>query len=277
MARFSKEELLAQQREQRLAAEHEHHLGQRHRRDQVELAGRLRHQVIGASQHAMLEALGNPAGVRLVEIKQQGPTGTARTPFQTTAGDPARFVLVPSGAAAPDYATGEEIPLEIYAAQFHEMRARARRNARYVDLPDAPPEVIEREKARAEAELATRLEAIRENLPALTMMEIVHVRLSPEERALIERTLTSGSERERQELLLVRRAVTGPDGNIEAAITLHRWSPEAGRPSRQSLGAGAAVMNLAELRDAAWKRAEASERYGASSLQEFPGFREPVI
>lgn len=271
---FDRAKLEAQQRERVLQREHEYYLAERHRADRVQLATMLHYKVLNATREELLEALGNPDGVRLASIPYE--PARSGSPYERTFGGDDRYVFIPRGEEPPEHA-GEVIPLEEIADGFFQQRARARRNSGCVDMPGASPAVVEREKKRLEEALVERVKEIEEDLPAITMGEIEHLRLSEGERALIERTLKSGSEREQQELMLIRRPVTGPGGDLEFAVGLHRWTPEVGRPARESLGAGGKVLNLAELRDAARDRAVAREKYGNAALEEFPGYREPVI
>jgi hypothetical protein len=277
MSRFDPAALAAQQREQRLAAEHKHHRAQRHTRDLAELAGRLRHQITGVAQHDVMAALYAPDGVRLVAIQQQEPSAAGSSLYERRQGDPARFVLVRSGEEAPTYATGGEIPLGDYADAWLANRERARRNTGHVGFENASPEVITRERARLESEMAAKVEAIEKNLPAAVMAEIRHLNLSAADRKFVSQALVSGSERQKQEVLFIRKFVAGPSGDLEPVITLTRWTPDTPRPDRKSLGAGGAILNLQELTQAVHKRAVARERYGEASLAEFPGYRGPVI
>jgi hypothetical protein len=255
--------------------EHEHHVTERRRVDTIRLAEMLSYKVVGASREDLLELLANPKGARLAAILHEPATpGNAyeRT-YDTDAG---RYVLVPSGSSPPEYA-GAVVPLVEIAEDFHAQKERARRNSGWVEMPGTSQEVIAREKQRLAAGLTERLAMIDEDLPAIAMAEISHLRLSEEECTLIEATLKTGDERAQEELMLIRRFVAGPNGDLEPAVTLHRWTPEAGRPDRHELGAGAKIMNLVELRQAAHERAIAKERYGEPALAEFRQFNEPII
>jgi len=272
---FDREDREAQLRERMFREEHEHHLAERHRSDTIRLATMLSYKVAGASSEDLLELIENPNGVRLAALLRE-PATPGNLYERTYESDTGRYVLVPSGDEPPEGAV-DVVPLAEIAEDFAVQKERARRNSGWVEMPGAPPEVVAREKARLAAGLTERLAAIDEDLPAIAMKELAHLRLSDEERRLIEATLKTGDERAQEELMLIRRFVAGPNGDLEPAVTLHRWTPESGRPDRHELGAGAKVMNLVELRETAHERAIAKERYGEPALEEFPQFREPIV
>lgn len=265
--------------EQMVRNEHDAALAERHRREVPELAGTLAARCC-TSREAMLEKLGGDNAQRWkIASTMPAPSrepGTTHFERVENSNVPCRLV----GPDEPDQdgsfnaATLAEIR-DGFLAQKERLRVNRTAPDFVGPVSDA---VLARERERLTAAGQERDEAIDRMLTGRLLDEIEHCGFSDEEQRLIRETLGSGNQRAAEELLIVRRAVTGPAGDLEPAWSLHQWTPEHGRPTSQELGSGSKVVNLSELRDEVRARARIFERYGGQhAVAAWPALRAPAI
>jgi hypothetical protein len=276
---FRRTELEAKLRERMIKEEHEAALAERRRRDTLELAGTLGNRCRISCEEMLEKLSGREAERWKIASTLSMPTrepGSSHYERVQNSWEPCR--LVGPEEADPEDAY-EAATLAEVLGSYLDQKERVRINAGASDFSGPLSDGVHaRERERLEEARKARDEQVSETLTERVVNGLGHCGFSDAELRLIRKTLDSGNERAIEELLIVRRGVTGPSGGSEPAWSLHAWDAEHGRPNEQELGAGSKVRNLRELRDEVRERELIFERYGGQhAVAAWPALREPAI
>jgi hypothetical protein len=214
----------------------------------------------GLTEDEIRQAVG--AGMDIVRLART-PAPVGGSHYQRTASRD-RFVIVPAGEAVEGEA--ERLPLTDLVVTRAESLAAAQLVSDAGRMDPVAQAAFQEERQRlAEEQKQILLEATApERLTEIALGAIIHMQLPEESLQIIQQAVMAGDagKREREELYMLRRYVTGPTGEIEPAWSLHRWTPDQPRPKRGAFGPGSDTFSVSQLLTWAGDREEVRALHG---------------